>query len=460
MRFLAVLGIAAALIVPATAQASPAAQDHAQASPRPASASGIDTAALGHDSHSTVYRTPTGTVAVGHPVLVRFRTESGDLDRVLLRVTDEANTQRRIPMRVAAHDISCYDPALSNIRCDFWQATVTPRQLGTLSYRFVAEKGQQLAYYGDQPALFGGLGVVTDYDEPNNYRIHAVAANFPTPPSMRSGLMYQIFPDRFADGDPGNSPSTTAPRYDYPAPPGATDEQKAAAAKAQITHRSWDQYPEGHCRDYVDTPCSEEALGRDYFGGDLQGVTAKLGYLQNLGVTMIYLNPVFASASDHAYDVRDFRHIDPAFGGDAALRTLLDKAHARHMRVILDLPYDPTSSDSPYFDRYHHFGTVGACESTESPYRSWFTFHDLPAGQDGPCAGSTSGVRATYDSWGGTADALPLLRKADPDHPDQPYAPVAQAFYRGPNSITAHWLNFGVDGFRLDSMQDTSFPKS
>ncbi|MGH3784285.1 MAG: alpha-amylase family glycosyl hydrolase [Pseudonocardiaceae bacterium] len=150
--------------------------------------------------------------------------------------------------------------------------------------------------------------------------------------------------------------------------------------------------------------------------------------MQKLGVTMSYLTPVFASKSNHAYDVEDFTHVDPAFGGDAGLATLLSQAHRLGIRVILDLPFDPSSSDSPYFDRYHHYRVTGACEDPKSPYRSWFTLHDLPVGITGPCGVEQPGRYATYDGWGGTVDTLPLFRKKDWSDPVEVFSPIGDYF--------------------------------
>ncbi len=422
---------------------------------------GINLAALGHDGQSDLYRVPSGVVSPGGAVTVRFRTITDGVDMVTLRLTEQASGgQRLLPMRRLARAVSCYQAALAWTRCDFWQATLRPSALGVLSYRFIARRGQDIAYYADSPGQFGAMGAGSRSDAPNDYRIHVVTPRFPVIPAMKDGVMYQIFPDRFANGDTSNDISVTRPRYDYPAPTNPTPAQATAAAVARVQRRAWTQLPEGSCRDHVNsaTPCTQRALGRDYFGGDLPGITQKLAYLQRLGVTLIYLTPVFASKSNHAYDVADFAHVDAAFGGDAGLAALLSQAHRLGIRVILDLPFDPSSSDSPYFDRYHHYPVGGACEDPESPYRSWFTFHNLPPGAAGPCAGDQPGTYATYDGWGGVVDTLPLFRKKDPADPVEVFAPVADYFYRGQNSIARRWLAFGVDGFRLDSMQDKSFP--
>ena len=355
-RAVTVLGAAAcvalALVIPAGAVSRPAAA---------AAPATINIAALGHDGHSDVYRVPFGTVSPGDKVTLRFRTAHDNATSVSARLTDSVtNQQQRLAMSRVAENVSCYGDVSGT--CDFWQATVTARHLGTLSYHFLIRNGDAREYYADQPALFGGQGVASDKEVANDYRIHVVQRDFPVLPSLENGIMYQIFPDRFANGDTANDPSPTQPRYDYPAPPNATDQQKAAAATSQIHNRVWGQLPEGYCRDYVNPAqkCTEAEYGRDYFGGDLQGVAQKLDYLKKLGVRILYLNPIFSSASDHAYDVRDFRHIDPKFGGDGALDSLIRGAHRKHMEVILDGPFDPTSSDSPYFDRYHHYTVTGA----------------------------------------------------------------------------------------------------
>ncbi|GAA1662334.1 alpha-amylase family glycosyl hydrolase [Fodinicola feengrottensis] len=430
----------------------------ARATASPA-ATGIDRAALGHDGQSDVYRVPAGTVAPGSAATVRFRTAADNVDAVTLRLTEQSTqSQQLVPMRRAARSVSCYDSTLVGQRCDFWETVVKPTDLGAYGYRFVVQRGQQTAYYADQPAQFGAMGASTDGDVAQDYRIHVVRPDFPVVGAMKDGVMYQIMPDRFDNGDPSNDVSLTRSRYDYPAPPNATPSQIALAQAAQTTHRTWNQLPAGGCRDHVDEPCTEQALGRDYFGGDLQGIAAKIPYLHGLGASILYLTPIFASKSNHAYDVEDFTRIDPAFGGAAGLRQLLQRAHRSGIKVILDVPFDPSSSDSPYFDRYHHYPNDGACESVTSPYRSWFTFTDLPVGETGPCAGSKPGLFASYEEWGNVAEALPLFRKHDPGNPAAVFAPVADYFYNGPQSIARRWLDFGADGFRLDSMQDESFP--
>jgi glycosidase len=104
-------------------------------------------------------------------------------------------------------------------------------------------------------------------------------------------------------------------------------------------------------------------MGRDFFGGDLQGVKDKLDYLADLGVTAIYFNPIFKAPSNHLYDTTDYYRIDPYFGSIGTYRSLVNQARKRGIRIILDGVFNHTSSDSIYFDRYSRYPTLGAYES-------------------------------------------------------------------------------------------------
>lgn len=406
----------------------------------------IDATALAHDSHSDLYRVPFNDVHPGGTVTLRFRTAHDDVSGVLLWQSTGESTVLSPMTRVAA-GADCYDAALSDGSCDFWQIQLFPAELGEINYRFVVDDGPTRLHYSTATYPYGGSGAATPDEPSGTYLVHVVD-DVPVIPWLADGVIYQVFPDRFANGDPANDPAEDEPRYDYPAPPDATPEQKEAADLAQIELYDWADLPEGYCRAYVApaTPCTEQALGRDFFGGDLDGVREKLDYLQDLGVTAIYLNPIFDGSSNHFYDVRDHSRISPWLGGDAAFQRLAAAAHSRGMRIILDGPFAAVSSDGPFFDRYQHFPELGACESAESPYRSWFTFHDAPSG---PCAGSAPGLRATYDGWM-DFEPLPLLDKSNPE--------VRDYFYAADGSIGQTWLQNGADGWRLDSMHHESFP--
>ncbi len=441
----------------------------------------VEYAGLAHDSRNSLYRVPFGAVSPGTPVALRFRTFHNDVTGVTIRLYDTAvGHEDREPMQLVARNVSCYDQALdaAGNTCDYYQYTYTPAALGTVYYRFIATDGTATAYDADTANRYDGLGVATPDEQDNGFRLNVVApaAQFPVIPWMQNGVMYQIFPDRFRNGDPSNDPKPTDPRYNYPTP---QDGNPQTAANDQIQLRKWNQLPEAYCAHYANpaTPCTEISRGRDYFGGDLQGIDQKLDYLKRLGVTILYLNPVFASGSNHGYDTRDYKTISPYFGTNSYFaHNLVPDAAARGMRIVLDGVFNHLSSDSPFFDRYHHYTTVGACEDVNSPFRSWFTFHDVAQGS-GVCVDSHNRPNsATYDGWAGF-QSIPVITKRDPASPDQPYAPVANYFYAvtSTNSISAtnevtitatdpvtsvapYWLQQGAAGWRFDVMTDPSFP--
>ena len=115
------------------------------------------------------------------------------------------------------------------------------------------------------------------------------------------------------------------------------------------------------------SPATRHPLGRDFYGGDLAGITAHLDDLAARGITALYLNPIFAAPSNHRYDTSDYLTIDPDLGTQADFEALIAGAHARGIKVILDGVFNHVSSDSPWFDRYGRYAEVGACESADSP---------------------------------------------------------------------------------------------
>jgi neopullulanase len=232
-----------------------------------------------------------------------------------------------------------------------------------------------------------------------------------TPDWVRDAVFYQVFPDRFASSD----------RVPKPGP-----------------LEAWDAPPTNH----------------GFKGGDLVGIAERLPYLQDLGVTALYLTPIFASASNHRYHTYDYFTVDPLLGGDQALRELLDAAHARGMRVVLDGVFNHTGRG---FWPFHHVLENGA----GSPYVDWFQFHpealhgrrpfrpypwaaDVDDAPDEPSLhgiddahGDESLRRFGYRAWWG----LPALPKLNTSNPA-----VREYLF----SVAEHWLRFGIDGWRLD----------
>jgi len=406
---------------------------------------------LRHDSRDLLYRTPGGAVPAGTPVIIRFRTFHADVTGVQLRVYDvDSGAQTFLPMAPAATDVNCYQPGLESQTCDFWAATLANTTPANLWYRFVVTDGTDTDYYADNTgALDGGVGSASDDPVDNSYAFMVFDPAFASPVWASNAVIYQIFPDRFRNGDSRNDPRTGDARYDDP-----------------VQALPWGTLPEGYCRNYADratncpwrfdttppdwSPTIEGARGRDYYGGDLRGVTQRLPYLRSLGVTVLYFNPIFAARSNHRYDTSDYYQIDPALGTLQDWQQLERAASRLGMRIVVDGVFNHLSSDSPFFDRYQAYAAVGACESTGSAFRPWFTFRTPSATEPAPCVPSTVGGTDTYyNGWFGF-DSIPVINKSLPE--------VQEYFVTGANSVSNYWLGQGADGWRLDVMGDASFP--
>jgi len=394
-----------------------------------------------HDSRDPLYRTPGGAVKAGTAVKLRLRTFHDDVTRVRARVYDlNANAAQLLELHRAASDVSCYQGGLGSHTCDFWAVTLPNSQPDVLWYRFVVTDGTDVDYYADDTAaLDGGRGAMTDDEQDRSWALTVYDPSFTSPAWARDAVVYQLFPDRFRNGSKGNDPKTGDTRYDDP-----------------VLALPWNTLPEGYCRNYGDadsscpwrfdttppdwSPTKEGPRGRDYFGGDLKGVIDKLAYLSDLGVTAIYFNPIFDGGSNHGYDTQDYYSIDKYYGSLGEWKKLAKEAKQRGIRLILDGVFNHMSSDSPLFDRYHHYDTTGACESLASPWRQWFHFFN----DNVPC-----GAPGDYEGWFGF-DSIPVLTKSRAD--------VQSYFLTGPDSVTKHWLRDGASGWRLDVMGDSSFP--
>jgi glycosidase len=415
--------------------------------PGPALDNNVEWDGVKHDSRSTLYRTPGGAVSAGTPVKLRLRTWHNDVTGVTLRVYDiNTNAQRLVPMAVVASDVACdLAETPADYSCDYWEATLNEAAPNNLWYRFIVTDGSDTDYYADNtPALDGGMGAMTEDAVDNSFALMFFAPGFSAPAWARNAVIYQIFPDRFRNGRSNNDARTGDPRYDDP-----------------VLRLPWGTLPEGFCRNYADaathcpwrfdanppawSPTKEGPRGRDYMGGDLRGVDQQLEYLQSLGINTIYFNPIFDAGSNHSYDTQDYYKIDPYFGTQKDWENLVKHAERLGIRIVLDGVFNHMSSDSPFFDRYTRYSTVGACESTTSPYRDWFIFKPDPAG---PCAGP-NGTKTNYEGWFGF-DSIPVLNKANPA--------VQQYFLTHANSVSRYWLNQGANGWRLDVSGDPSFP--
>jgi len=390
----------------------------------PAADGRLDPLGFGHDSRDLAYRSPQGASPAGAPIRLRFRTFHADATRVTIHVADDVTHRSSdTPMALAASGVPCAEQPQDGLgTCDWWEASITPPAPTTLHYRFVVTDGSARGYFADDALLDGGRGAATRLGVDTGWVITVHVPGMQPVAWLDGAVVYQVFPDRFRNGDPTNDANTKAPRYAWP--PDESD---------RPVRRSWGARPD---------PATASS---EWFGGDLAGITQSLDYLKDLGVSVLYVNPIFSAASNHAYDTRDYRLIDPRFGDAAAWAALVTAADARGMHIVLDGVFNHVSADSPYFDRYGHFATVGACESVASAYRSWFTFTPLAGG---PCAGPDGPNTMDYAGWSNLS-SLPVLDKKDPG--------VRALVYGGADAVAPAWIRAGASGWRLDVMTDPSF---
>lgn len=239
----------------------------------------------------------------------------------------------------------------------------------------------------------------TNMEEGDKWQLSCVPEDYHTPDWSKGAIIYQIFPDRFCKS---GEPDLTGKLEPY------------------TVHASWLEDV-----DWKPDP-SGEVLNNDFFGGNFRGITEKLDYIASMGATVLYLNPISKSFSSHRYDTGDYKTPDPMLGTEEDFELLCRAAHDRGMKVILDGVYSHTGSNSIYFNRNGSFDSCGAANSQSSPYSGWYTFHHWPD---------------SYNSWW-NFETLPTVNKMDPT--------FLEYIITGEDSVVAHWLKLGADGFRLD----------
>ena len=317
-----------------------------------------------------------------------------------LRVWTDERGEELLPMEGACEDDHVH-----------YSVSYTPAQTGVVWYSFdLAASDGATWRYGAREGWTTGEGDFA-YGNPPSFQLTVYVPRQTQPDWYKNGIVYQVFPDRFARGA----------------------DWRERAEKALAAHR------EGPARVLVedwDTPPaykkSEDGdiLEWDFYGGTLRGVREKLDYLAGLGVTVIYLNPIFEAASNHRYDTADYLRIDPMLGDEEEFCALAREAAERGISIMLDGVFNHCGQDSRYFNRYGNYPEPGAWQGGESPYRDWFFFNE-----DG-----------TYDGWWGNPD-LPDVNEKSPEY---------RELICGQDGVVRKWLRAGARGWRLDVADELS----
>ena len=254
-------------------------------------------------------------------------------------------------------------------------------------YYFKITKGDQMVYFGE-------AGPVTNESEVEVFHfVRDSVQTFSTPDWAKGAVIYQIFPERFYNGDPSNDPEDG--EWDVYGTP--------------VEAREWDRHP------------AQPPRGSDFFGGDLQGVIDKLDYLEELGITAIYFNPLHESVSNHKYDASDYMKIDDNFGTNQLFKELVKKAEERGIYIIVDGVFNHTGANFWAFQDIVENGQ-------DSKYVDWYDIYSFPVSPE----------KGNYASWHGYS-SLPKLNYKNPE--------VQEHILK----VARHWIDLGAKGIRLDA---------
>ncbi len=326
------------------------------------------------------YKTPVGAATVNEPISLTLKfTRPQNPSEVYLVLTKAGEDPVRYSMNLVKDEDGEYTYTL----------TVKVTTSGLYFYHFDIQNEEQVYRVGSDVDLNALLGKGGDWQL-------TVTADEYAPSALDGGVMYEIMPDRFFIGGERNKTKSYATyRDDW----GGVPEYR----------------PDGHGK----------ISNIDFFGGNLKGITKKLTYLKNLGVTCIYLTPIFEAHSNHKYDTGNYMKVDPDFGTADDLKDLIKKAKKRGIGIILDGVFSHTGDDSIYFNKYDNYDSVGAYKSVKSPYYSWYKFRNW-----------NNDYECRYN-----IDIMPMTDCGNP---------VFDEFVNGEEGVVRTWTRLGLAGWRLD----------
>lgn len=349
----------------------------------------MDDIQIFHDSHNLELRSPFGAVSIGSKV--RIRLWSSKKCSAYINLINFYNNQIEIQMNEIGFN-SLVNNWVYEIEVD------TLNNIGLIYYYFRVNYYGRDIIYGNNIESLGGIGQIY-FNDPVSYQI-TIYSKQEVPSWYREGIIYQIFVDRFFNGE---------------------DEGKVLNPKKNtFIYGNWDDSPM-----YI-KDMDGNIVRWDFYGGNLLGVKKKLEYIKSLGVSVIYFNPIFDSPSCHKYDTGDYEKIDPMFGDEEIFKDLCSEAEKLGMRIILDGVFSHTGSDSKYFNKFGNYDSLGAYQSLHSPYYRWYRFNDYPN---------------LYETWWGFSN-MPNVDELNPSYLDY--------IIRNNNSIIEKWLSLGAGGWRLD----------
>lgn len=340
-----------------------------------------------YDSWMESHKKPFGALEIGEDININVEAIS-DVKEIYLILETNEDIRKEIKMENKSNGIFTID------KYKFEKENI-------YFYYFKSIEGETLdvKYYGKSYDC-GECVEYHDINYINKYQI-TVSRKTESPKWFKEGILYHIFVDRFNRTGKINNPK-----------------------KNSFIYANWEDTPM-----YIKNK-ENEVIRWDFHGGNLKGIISKLNYLKGLGVTVIYLSPIFKSQSNHKYDTGDYKTIDPMFGDEEIFKELIYKASKKGINIILDGVFSHTGDDSIYFNKYGNYDSLGTYQSKNSKFFSWYNFKDYPN---------------EYDCWWGVK-SLPNVNEIENSYMDY--------IIRDKDSVIKKWMNYGVKGWRLDVVDE------
>lgn len=340
---------------------------------------------IAYNSWLESYKKPFGALESGEKLSLNVKATE-NVNEVYLMIKMDGKNIEEIQMEKITNDIFSIDKyEFEKEDIYFYYFKTIENVNGSIETR----------YYGKN-SVNGTCKQYYDVDSVNKYQL-TVSKKSKSPEWFKEGILYHIFVDRFNKTGKINNPK-----------------------KNSFIYANWEDTPM-----YIKNR-ENEVIRWDFHGGNLKGIIGKLSYLKSLGISIIYLSPIFESQSNHKYDTADYKSIDPMFGNEEIFKELIEEANKKGINIILDGVFSHTGDDSIYFNKYGNYNSLGAYQSEDSPYISWYNFENYPR---------------KYDCWWGVK-SLPNVNEIESSYMNY--------IIKDNGSVIKTWMGYGIKGWRLD----------
>lgn len=332
------------------------------------------------------YKTPTGAATVGEPIELTLKfTRPQNPSEVFLVLTKDGEDPVHYAMNLVKDEDGEYT----------YNIAVKVTSSGVYFYHFDIQNEEQIYRVGSDDDLHAMLGKGSEWQL-------TVQSEEYKPTALDGGVMYEIMPDRFFIGGERNK------------------------TKSYATYREdWGGVPEFRADG------EGKIANTDFFGGNLKGIAKKLTYLKNLGVTCIYLTPIFEAHTNHKYDTGNYMRVDSDFGTIDDLKDLIKKANKRGIKIILEGVFSHTGDDSIYFNKHGNYDSTGAYQSVKSPYYGWYKFRNW-----------NNDYECRYN--------IDIMPSTDDNNPHY------EEFVAGQEGVIRYWTRLGLGGWKFDVCEQLS----